>query len=182
KGASGISQAVCSGQTAAPAQQQLQSTSHLVRRVAWQAKSRMTRRPGRNDRGRGPTIRLWRESSGRVLIRRRDRGEGSRGAGELGADGDGEVGLMEPAAGVGGALPALQRDGADVVALLVVEQVEVGVGEAAADLGGGPADVEEAFGSVVEDGDGAPALRFRFRVIEHRLTLLGRWMTRSGIR
>src|SRR5262245_45261392 len=63
--------------------------------------------------------------------------------GQLGLDGDVQVGLVEPAAGVGGAVPALEGDRADVLALLVVEDVEVGLREVGADLGGGTAEVDQ---------------------------------------
>src|SRR5215471_8281964 len=93
-------------------------------------------------------------------------------AGQLRLDGDGQGRLLNPATGVRGALPALQGDGADVSAFLVVEEVEVGLGEVATHLGGRAADVDQTVGSVVEDRDGPPSLRFCFGVIEHGLTLL----------
>src|SRR5262245_32058454 len=42
---------------------------------------------------------------------------GSRAPGQLGLHRDGQVGLVQPAPGVGGAVPALQGDRADVLAL-----------------------------------------------------------------
>src|SRR5205807_201043 len=91
---------------------------------------------------------------------------GSRAAGQLGPDGDVQISLVEPAAGVGGAVPALQRDGADVVALLVVEDLEVGGDEVVADLLGGAAEVDEPVGAVIEHGHRPPPLRLRFSLVE----------------
>ena len=51
-----------------------------------------------------------------------DRGPHLRSPGEFGFDGNDEIGLVHPAAGVGSAVPALQRDRADVVAFFFVEQ------------------------------------------------------------
>src|SRR5262249_47761958 len=104
----------------------------------------------------------------------------SAGAGELGAGGDGQVGLVHPPAGVGGAVPALQRDRADVVALLVVEHFKVRLGEAGAHLGRGAAEVDEAVPAVVGDGHGPPSLRFGLGVVKHNPTLLGLGVERTG--
>src|SRR5262249_34765281 len=87
--------------------------------------------------------------------------------GQLGLDRDGQVGLVQPAPGVGGAVPALQRDGADVLALLVVEHLEEGRREVAAHLRRGAPEVEEPVGAVVEDGHGTPSLRLRLSLVDH---------------
>src|SRR5207253_2881549 len=53
----------------------------------------------------------------------------SSAASQFGLDREVEIGLVKPAAGIGGALPALQRDGANVVTLLVIENLEVSLTE-----------------------------------------------------
>src|SRR4051794_29939693 len=97
----------------------------------------------------------------------------SPGLGDADADRGGhlQVGLVHPAAGVGGAVPALQRHGGDVLAFLVVEQLQERLGVAGADLGRGTAQVQEAIGAVVEHGHGPPALRFGFGLVQHRWLL-----------
>src|SRR5262249_35036769 len=109
----------------------------------------------------------------------RERGRGSRrwpasgAAGQFGLHRDGEVALVLPAAGVGGAVPALQRNRPDVLALLVVEHLEVRLPEVGADLRGRAAEVDEAFAAVVEDRDRPPSLGLGFGLVEHVVTLLG---------
>src|SRR5262249_27655500 len=92
---------------------------------------------------------------------------------DLGGGGDVERGLVDPAARVRGAVPALERDGAGPLALLVVEHLEVGGGEAGADLRGRPAEEDQPLRTVVEDRHRSPALRLGLGVVEHALTLLG---------
>src|SRR5579863_3357958 len=80
---------------------------------------------------------------------------------------------MHPAAGVGGAVPALQRDRTNVVALFFVEHFDEGRGEACTDLGRGASQVKEAVTAVVEDRHSPPALRFGFGLVNHESTLHG---------
>jgi hypothetical protein len=80
---------------------------------------------------------------------------------------------MHPAARVGCAVPALQGDAADVVALLIVQQFKVAGAKIRANLSGGTAQENQLVGSIVEQGEGAPTLRFAFRLVKHGLTLLG---------
>src|SRR5262249_42758435 len=86
----------------------------------------------------------------------------------------GEVGLQEPPPGVRRAVPALQRDAADMLALLVVKHFEEGFDETRANLGRRSAEIDETVAPVVEHGHGAPALRLGFGLVEHGRTLLGR--------
>src|SRR5262249_53153937 len=88
-------------------------------------------------------------------------------AGELGLDGAGQDALVRPARRDGGAVPALERGGADVPARLVVEHLEVRLREAAARLGRGAAEVDQAVAAVVEDSHGTPSLRLGFGLVEH---------------
>src|SRR5262249_27360140 len=129
--------------------------------------SRRLARPVRAEKNLGPpSVRPGTRCRGSTFSGVRPRN--SRAAGELGLDGDGQIGLVEPAAGVGGAVPALQGDGAHVVAFFLVEDLEERLAEVGPDLRRGAAEVEQAVGAVVKDGHGAPALRFRFRLVEHR--------------
>src|SRR4051794_40223425 len=91
----------------------------------------------------------------------------SGAAGQLGLDGNVQVGLVQPAAGVRRPVPALQGDGADVVAFLVVEDLEKRLGEVGADLGGGATEVKKSVTAVVEDGNGPPALGLRLGLVKH---------------
>src|SRR5262249_44000607 len=59
----------------------------------------------------------------------------SRTAGDLDQAGNGQWRLVHPAAGIRSAMPALQRDGADLLAFLVVEDLEVSLNEAGPHLG-----------------------------------------------
>src|SRR5207247_982373 len=95
------------------------------------------------------------------------RRSGANGLHELRGHWQVECGLLHPAAGVGGTVPAFQADALDVFALLVVEQIEVRSGEASSHLGRGAAEVDEPFGAVVKDGDRTPTLWLRFGLIEH---------------
>src|SRR5262245_9588619 len=59
-----------------------------------------------------------------VVRKMRDWGTSSGAAQHLGGRWDCQIGLVHPAAGIRRAMPALQRNRADVVALLVVENFE----------------------------------------------------------
>src|ERR1700722_6957634 len=72
----------------------------------------------------------------------REKDRRSSAAGQFCLDGDVQVGLMHPPAGVRRAVPALQRDGTHVVAFFVVENLEKGRREVGAYLGGRPAEVD----------------------------------------
>ena len=51
-------------------------------------------------------------------------------------------------------MPPLQRDRADMVALLIVEDLKKRLGQAGSDLSRRPAEVEKSVGAVVEDRRG----------------------------
>jgi hypothetical protein len=80
---------------------------------------------------------------------------------------------MRPAAGVGCTVPALQDDGPNMMAFLLLEHLGKGHGVAVADLSGRTTQVEQALPAIVQECDGAPGLGFGFGV-RHGLTLLGR--------
>src|SRR6266404_7453408 len=70
-------------------------------------------------------------------------------AGDLGGNRHVQVRQVHPATGVGCAMPTLQGDRADVVALLVVEDFKEGAGEAGPDLRRGAAKIEQPVAAVV---------------------------------
>src|SRR5947209_3994018 len=78
---------------------------------------------------------------------------------DLGGGGDIQRCLMNPPAGIRCPVPALERDGTDLIAFLVIENLEERAGKAGTNLGGRTAQVYQAFRTILEDGDGSPALR-----------------------
>src|SRR5438067_13001685 len=99
------------------------------------------------------------------------RASASSAAGQLHPYGNVEIGLVHPPAGIGSAVPALQRDGANVVALFVIEHFKEGVLEAGADLSRGAPEVEQPIAAVVRNRHRPPTLWLRFGGIKHGLTL-----------
>src|SRR5262249_16306435 len=87
--------------------------------------------------------------------------------------GECQVGLVHPAASIWGAMPPLQRDGADVLPFFIVKDLNKRLGEAGTDLGRGAAEVQQTVASIIEDGDGAPTLRLGLGVVEQDWTLHG---------
>src|SRR5439155_15612518 len=97
-------------------------------------------------------------------------GPGQSGAASqnLADEGNIEVGLVEPTAGVRRSVPALQRDRADVVPFFLVENFEKSLLKTGANLGRGSAKIQQPIVPVVKDRDGAPTLGLGFGLIEHR--------------
>src|SRR5207245_11007538 len=65
------------------------------------------------------------------------RASASSAARQLHSYGNVEIGLVHPPAGIGSAVPALQRDVANVVPLFLIKHFKEGVLEAGANLRGG---------------------------------------------
>src|SRR5262249_48941931 len=123
--------------------------------------SRATKKPRRGSSvsgGQGEGSRGSRERSGMG---------GSGAPGGRAARGHAQVGLVHPAAGIGGAMPALQGDRTDMLALFLVEHLEKRLGKTGTDLGRGPAKIQQAVAPIIEDRHGAPPLRFGLRVVKH---------------
>src|SRR5262249_47427336 len=74
---------------------------------------------------------------------------------------------MQPLAGVGGAVPALQRNRPDVIALLIVEQLVERLDEAFAHLLRGATQEQQAIVSIVENRNRPPPLWLGFGLVEH---------------
>jgi hypothetical protein len=81
--------------------------------------------------------------------------------------GDIQVGLMDPASGVGSPVPALERHARDVLAFLIIKHFEESSPQAAPHLRGRAVQVQQLVGPIIEDGNCAPALGLRFRLVEH---------------
>src|SRR5438132_10311439 len=85
---------------------------------------------------------------------------------EVGRDRHFQQGVMEPAAGVGSALPALEHQRPDMVSFFFIENFRECRGHAGTHLGHGTAEVQKSITAVVENRHGAPALRAR--VVDRR--------------
>src|SRR5262249_5650104 len=108
-----------------------------------------------------------------VVWRKHQHSSCSSALSDLGGSRDVQRSLVDPAASGRGGVPALERDRADLIAFLILEYFKERAGETGTHLRGGTAEEDETFGTVIENGDGAPALRLGLSVVKHGLTLLG---------
>src|SRR5262249_30206912 len=92
---------------------------------------------------------------------------------QFGSCRDDQSGLLNPAAGIGGPVPALKGNAADVVSFLVVQYFKIGLRETGPDLGTRTAQVDQPIVPVVKNRHRPPSLGLGFGVIKHGLTLLG---------